>query len=86
MDGAVQSPVATDWHEQAIHSKITGVEDRGRINNEVMDRLTAVWEKGIVLWGFKYDIQRRKRTHILLGLWQNDRLVAGTGCSNPTFP
>lgn len=79
MDGAVQSPVATDWHEQAIHSKITGVEDRGRINNEVTDRLTAAWEKGIKCFRVLSMIFRGEKGHI----WQNDSSMAR---SNPTFP
>lgn len=64
MDRAVQPPVATYWHEQAIHSKITGVEDRGRINDEVMDRLTAVWEKGIKCFKVLSTIFRGEKGHI----------------------
>lgn len=64
MDGAVQSLVATAWHEQAIHSKIMGVEDRGRINNEVMDRLTAVWEKGRKCFRVLSMIFRGEKGHI----------------------
>lgn len=64
MDGAVQSPVATGWHEQAIHSKITGVEDGGRINNEVMDRLATVWEKGIKCFRVLSMIFRGEKGHI----------------------
>lgn len=45
--GAVESPAATAWCGQVIHSKIIGMVDIKGINNEIMERLPAVCEKGI---------------------------------------